>query len=168
MLSSIKNRSNFDDLFHDTFIVGFECPLGVSILCIYVTVEQYNQIVLASLKSPYKIKQRRKLRSLSDLNKNLRDDRFSEKWSDMGNELLVKSKGNVFNLKSQETENNFKLNPEKVNSFNVDSCDTVDNSSDIASQFIDATRIEPDKFYFQDLIESNLQGWKKKTIFFLF
>ena len=67
----------------------------------------------------------------------------------MGNEFLVKSKGNIFNFKSQKT-NNFKLNPEKGNSFNVDSCDTVDNSSDIAnkpfyavdspSQFIDATR----------------------------
>ena len=51
----------------------------------------------------------------------------------MGNEFLVKSKGNIFNLKSQET-NNFKLNPEKGISFNVDSCGTVDNSSDIANK----------------------------------
>ena len=119
--------------FHVTFIVGFECPLGVSILCIYVTVEQHNQIVLASFKSLYKIKQRRNLRSLSELNESLRDDRFSEKSFDMGNKFLVKSKGNNFNLKSQET-NNFKLNPEKGNSFNVDSYDTVDNSSDIANK----------------------------------
>ena len=135
--------------FHVTIIVGFECPLGVSILYIYVTVEQHNQIVLASFKSLYNIKQRRKLRSISKLNENLRDDRFSEKSFDMGNEFLVKSKGNTFNLKSQET-NNSKLNPEEGNSFNVDSCGTVDNSSDIAnkpsyaidssSQFIDATR----------------------------
>ena len=109
--------------FHVTFIAGFECPLGVIILCIYVTVEQYNQIALASLKSLSKIKQRRKLRSISKLNENLRENRFSEKWFDMGNEFLVKGKGNVFNLKSQET-NNFKLNPEKGNSFNVGSCDT--------------------------------------------
>ena len=85
--------------FHVTFIVGFECPLGVSILCIHVTVE-HNQIVLASSKSLYKIKQRRKLRSLSELNEHLRDDRFSEKSFDMGNGFLVKSKGNIFNLKS--------------------------------------------------------------------
>ena len=77
---------------------------------IYVTVEQHNQIVLESLKSLYKIKQRRKLRSINKLNENLRDDRFSEKLFDMGNEFHVKSKGNV------------------------DPCDTVDNSSDIANK----------------------------------
>ena len=78
----------------------------------------------------------------------------------MGNEFLVKSKGNVFNLKSQET-NSFKLNKEKGNSFNVDSCDTADNSSDISNkpsyavdrlgEFIDATRNEPNKFLFSRL-----------------
>ena len=63
----------------------------------------------------------------------------------MGNEFLVKSKGNIFNLKSQEN-NNFKLNPEKGNSFNVDSSDTVNNSSDIAnkpSYAVDTQQTQP-------------------------